>query len=202
MIIDKFSHLDRKEKEDDSLNTSVSNYKFDKVQSELQALLNCLPNEPNKLNSKLNEFGFSILQSAKKLASLCEYRNVYKKEMFTYAIKEELLCNKNKQLESAVGHLLKHCRMSENSASFNKICKELKEMGVEIGTSNKNQTSKPKMSSRRHEPAPTSSNHSPMTTSPLSKSIPLGMAQKQKQPSKKVQEFSDHYLEGYDHDNE
>lgn len=188
MIIDKFGHLDRREKEDDSLNTSVSNNKLDKVQSELQALLNSLPNEPNKLSSKLNEFGFGILQSAKQLASLCEYRNVYKKEMFTFAIKEELLCNKNKQLETAVGHLLKHCRMSENSASFNKILKELKEMGVEIGTStSKNQTSKSKVTSKRHEPTPTTSNQSPMTTSPLSKSIPIGVTQKQKQPSKILQ---------------
>lgn len=95
------SHMLRntKEHKDDSANTSVTNSKLANMQvnsknnainnnsNEIQSLLNLVPHQVQKLIPKINEMGFNIFQEIKILSSLCQYRNVYKKQIFTYGIK-------------------------------------------------------------------------------------------------------------------
>ena len=98
------SHMLRNTKDkDDSANTSVTNSKLANMplnnnknnsnstnknsSNDIQSLLNLVPHETQKLIPKINQIGFNIFQQIKILSSLCQYRNVYKKEIFTYGIK-------------------------------------------------------------------------------------------------------------------
>lgn len=97
---------------DDSFNTSSSmNVGMNKsgVQmAENQNWIHMLQ-DPKRLNKRIHDLGFGVLQSVKELSGLCQYKNVYKREIFTECIKAELLLNKNKQLENATNYLLKNC---------------------------------------------------------------------------------------------
>ena len=83
---------------------------------------------PSEFMKKIHDVGFNIFQSIKQMFNLAEYRNLYKKEMFTTELKSSILSNKNRQFETVINHLLK----SHSQQNQTKLTRELKELGVEI----------------------------------------------------------------------
>lgn len=136
---------------DDSINTSVSlhnhanfikssaNNGQQTVNPELQNLINLI-SEPQLMNKKIHEVGYGIFQTIRHLANLSEYKNVYKKEIFTYGVKAQLLENKNKQFEGAINYLLKYSGENVHGGISKKVIKELREMGVEINDNSQHNT--------------------------------------------------------------
>lgn len=82
--MDNINKLLANDSKDDSVNTSASlnGGKSGVTCPENQNLI-LLLNDPKKANKKIHDLGFGVLQAVKELSNLCQYKNVYKREVFT-----------------------------------------------------------------------------------------------------------------------
>lgn len=115
----KINAMEKKEQE------IINGTSFMGVTANIQEIMG-LVKSPNEFVSRVHEIGLEIFNGSKQLATLSEYRNIYKKEVFIGELKTNLLENKNEQFEAAINHLLKN----QPSHSQHKLSKELKDIGV------------------------------------------------------------------------